>query len=68
MDKLQGDYITCKTMSGNISTNCSYVESSKFETDTGSLDLKNVHKKTEVFVHQQGELKMSIIISEYNET
>ncbi|XP_065367599.1 uncharacterized protein LOC135960283 [Calliphora vicina] len=59
LDKLQGDRITCKTNQGNISTNCSYVESSKFETDTGCLDLKNVHKKSAVFVHKKGDLKMT---------
>lgn len=61
MDKLQGDVITCKTKQGNISTNCSYVESSTFETDSGFLDLKNVHKKTKICVHQKGDLKMSKI-------
>ncbi|KAI8128745.1 hypothetical protein FF38_09972 [Lucilia cuprina] len=59
LDKLQGDNITCKTCRGNITTNCSYVESSKFETDTGCLDLKNVHKKSAVYLHQKGDLKMT---------
>ncbi|KAM7341901.1 protein FAM185A [Cochliomyia hominivorax] len=59
LDKLQGDAITCKTNNGNITTNCSYVESSKFETNAGCLDLKNVHKKSVVLVNQKGDLKMT---------
>lgn len=62
LDKLQGDSITCKTTEGNITTNCSYVELSKFETNTGALDLKNVHKKTSVHVHEKGKLNMSMIM------
>uniref|UniRef100_A0A1I8Q8P5 Adhesin domain-containing protein n=1 Tax=Stomoxys calcitrans TaxID=35570 RepID=A0A1I8Q8P5_STOCA len=59
LDKLQGDEILCKTDSGNISTSCCYVESSTFETNNGLLDLKNIHKTTNVLVHRDGNLKMS---------
>uniref|UniRef100_A0A1A9W9P8 Adhesin domain-containing protein n=1 Tax=Glossina brevipalpis TaxID=37001 RepID=A0A1A9W9P8_9MUSC len=58
LDKLQGDRCTCKTVEGNINTNCSYVEFSKFETSSGSLFLKNIHKHTEVAVNQKGKLNM----------
>ncbi|XP_011188622.1 protein FAM185A [Zeugodacus cucurbitae] len=59
LDKLQGDQLTCKTDAGNITTNSCYVEESKFVTNTGSLQLKNVHKRTEVDVQKSGELNMT---------
>lgn len=59
LDKLQGDSLTCLTKCGNIVTESCYVEKSKFETTTGKLDLKNVHKISEVQIHEAGELKMS---------
>ncbi|XP_017469775.1 PREDICTED: uncharacterized protein LOC108361631 [Rhagoletis zephyria] len=58
-DKLQGDQLNCKTDAGSISTSSCYVEESKFETNSGSLQLRNVHKKTEVDVHKGGELIMT---------
>ncbi|XP_061394197.1 protein FAM185A [Musca vetustissima] len=60
LDKLQGDEILCKTDNGNITTNCCYVESSVFETNAGDLDLKNIHKTSQVNVQQaEGNLKMT---------
>lgn len=59
LDKLQGDDLTCQTNCGNIITDSCYVEKSKFETSTGKLELKNVHKTSEVHIHEAGELKMS---------
>uniref|UniRef100_W8B723 Protein FAM185A n=1 Tax=Ceratitis capitata TaxID=7213 RepID=W8B723_CERCA len=59
LDKLLGINLNCKTEAGNISTNSCYVEESKFVTLTGSLQLKNVHKKIEVDVQRNGELTMT---------
>ncbi|XP_022223676.2 uncharacterized protein LOC111074961 [Drosophila obscura] len=59
LDKLQGDSLKCSTKAGNIITDCCYVEKSKFQTDTGRLELRNVHKTSEVHVHQSAELNMT---------
>lgn len=59
MDKLQGDNLNCSTKAGSIITDCCYVEKSKFQTETGRLELKNVHKTSEVHVHKSAELNMS---------
>ncbi|XP_030557105.1 protein FAM185A [Drosophila novamexicana] len=59
LDKLQGDSLKCSTQAGDINTDCCYVEKSKFETTTGRMELKNVHKTSEVYVHQSGDLKMT---------
>ncbi|XP_017024884.1 protein FAM185A [Drosophila kikkawai] len=59
MDKLQGDSLTASTKSGSIVTDCCYVEESKFETATGRLDLKNVHKTSQVHVHDSADLSMT---------
>lgn len=59
LDKLQGDIFHCKTENGNISTNSCYVDSSNFATETGTLNLKNVHKKSEVYVLKEGDINMS---------
>ncbi|XP_075169097.1 uncharacterized protein LOC142241243 [Haematobia irritans] len=59
LDKLQGDEILCRTDCGNITTSCCYVESSTFQTNSGHLELKNIHKTTKVHVHREGNLKMT---------
>lgn len=59
LDKLQGDSLRCSTKAGSIRTDCCYVENSKFETKTGQMELKNVHKTSEVHVHESGDLKMT---------
>ncbi|ALC41541.1 CG8187 [Drosophila busckii] len=59
MEKLQGDRLTCSTKAGNINTDCCYVDQSKFETTTGQLELKNVHKHSEVHVHQAADINMT---------
>ncbi|XP_017061898.1 uncharacterized protein LOC108101873 [Drosophila ficusphila] len=59
MDKLQGDNLNCTTETGSIITDCCYVENSNFHTQTGRLDLKNVHKTSQVHVYQSGELNMT---------
>ncbi|XP_034479351.1 protein FAM185A [Drosophila innubila] len=59
LDKLQGDSLKCSTKAGSIKTDCCYVENSKFETTTGQMELKNVHKTSEVHVHDAGDLKMT---------
>ncbi|XP_034650430.1 uncharacterized protein LOC117889973 [Drosophila subobscura] len=59
LDKLQGDSLKCSTKAGNIVTDCCYVEQSKFQTETGRLELRNVHKSSEVHIHQSGELNMT---------
>jgi len=63
LDKLQGDSLRCSTKAGSIKTDCCYVENSKFETKTGQMELKNVHKTSEVHVHESGDLKMSGFIA-----
>lgn len=55
---MQGDEIICKTDSGNISTSSCYSETSTFETNTGKLDLQNIHKTSKVLVNRDGNLKM----------
>nr|XP_016941236.1 uncharacterized protein LOC108018228 [Drosophila suzukii] len=59
MDKLQGDSLNCSTKAGSIVTDCCYVEKSNFQTQTGRLELKNVHKSSQVHVHQSAELNMT---------
>ncbi|XP_016992787.2 protein FAM185A [Drosophila takahashii] len=59
MDKLQGDNLNCSTKAGSIVTDCCYVENSSFQTQTGRLELKNVHKSSKVQVHQSAELNMT---------
>ncbi|XP_033151948.1 uncharacterized protein LOC117135665 [Drosophila mauritiana] len=59
MDKLQGDSLNCSTKAGSIVTDCCYVEKSKFQTQTGRLELKNVHKSSQVHVHQSSDLNMT---------
>lgn len=59
MDKLQGDSLTASTKAGSIITDCCYVEKSKFQTQTGRLELKNVHKSSQVHVHDSADLSMS---------
>ncbi|KAI8040085.1 uncharacterized protein LOC128254184 [Drosophila gunungcola] len=59
VDKLQGDSLNCSTKAGSIVTDCCYVENSKFQTQTGRLELKNVHKTSQVHVHQSGEINMT---------
>ncbi|XP_020806653.1 protein FAM185A [Drosophila serrata] len=59
MDKLQGDSLTASTKSGSIVTDCCYVEESKFQTETGRLELKNVHKTSQVHVHDSADLSMT---------
>ncbi|XP_016972432.1 uncharacterized protein LOC108039841 [Drosophila rhopaloa] len=59
MDKLQGDNLNCSTNAGSIITDCCYVENSKFQTQTGRLELKNVHKTSQVHVHQSAEINMT---------
>ncbi|EDW85675.2 uncharacterized protein Dwil_GK23203 [Drosophila willistoni] len=66
LEKLQGNVLNCSTQSGNISTDCCYVEKSKFQTLTGRLELKNVHKTSEVFVHQVGEINMTGVCGTLN--
>ncbi|XP_030376622.1 uncharacterized protein LOC115625617 [Scaptodrosophila lebanonensis] len=59
LNKAQGDSLNCSTKDGGINTDCCYVENSNFQTETGRLELKNVHKCSEVHVHRAGELKMT---------
>lgn len=59
LDKLQGDSINCQTIDGNIKTNSCYVENSKFTTDNGTLELKNIHKTSKVRVNKMGDLFMT---------
>lgn len=58
LDKLQGNYLECKTIDGGINTNSCYVDHSKFITKNGNLILKNVHKNSEIFLEQGGSITM----------
>ncbi|XP_037948784.1 uncharacterized protein LOC119680165 [Teleopsis dalmanni] len=59
LNKPLGNMLKCRTISGNITTNSCYSNSSFFETDFGRLKLKNVHKQSKVVVHKNGRLEMT---------
>ncbi|XP_055387516.1 protein FAM185A [Condylostylus longicornis] len=59
LDKLQGDLLYCKAFNGNIEVNSSYVEKSNFSCEKGNLFLKNIHKTSEIFVLNYGNIEMS---------
>lgn len=54
-----GDSLTAITENGIISTNSCYAENSKFITHSGGLHLKNVHKKSELFMLEGGDLDVT---------
>lgn len=54
-----GDSLTAITENGDISTQSCYVEESKFITQRGSLHLKNVHKKSELFLLDGGDIDVT---------
>lgn len=59
LDKIQGDAMTCASSKGTISTNACYAGVSKFTTQTGTLNLKNVHKQATVYVLEEGDINMT---------
>lgn len=54
-----GDSLTAITENGIISTNSCYAENSKFITHSGGLHLKNVHKKSEIYMLEGGDLDVT---------
>lgn len=54
-----GDSLTAISENGIISTNSCYAENSKFITQKGGLHLKNVHKKTELYLLDGGDLDVT---------
>lgn len=54
-----GDSLTAITENGIISTNSCYAENSKFITQKGGLHLKNVHKKSEMYLLDAGDVDVT---------
>lgn len=54
-----GDSLTAISEDGIISTNSCYAENSKFITQKGGLHLKNVHKKSELYLLDGGDLDVT---------
>lgn len=54
-----GDSLTAISENGIISTNSCYAENSKFITQKGGLHLKNVHKKSELYLLDGGDLDVT---------
>lgn len=54
-----GDSLTAITENGDISTNSCYAEASKFITQKGGLHLKNVHKKSDLYVLEGGDVDVT---------
>lgn len=54
-----GDSLTAISENGIISTNSCYAENSKFITQKGGLHLKNVHKKSELYLFDGGDLDVT---------
>lgn len=54
-----GDSLTAISENGIISTNSCYSEQSKFITQKGGLHLKNVHKKSELYLLDGGDLDVT---------
>lgn len=58
-NQILGDSLTAITENGIISTNSCYAENSKFITQKGGLHLKNVHKKSEMYLLDAGDLDVT---------
>lgn len=54
-----GNKLLCQTENGEINIGSCYANFSKFETDSGYLNLKSIHKFAEVDIHGKGSLNMS---------
>lgn len=59
MNQVLGDSLTAISENGTISTNSCYSENSKFITQKGNLHLKNVHKKSELYLLDGGDLDVT---------
>lgn len=59
LNKILGDSLTAISENGTISTNSCYAGSSKFITQKGSLLLKNVHKKSELYLLDGGDVDVT---------
>lgn len=59
MRKVQGDFFNAITENGMISTDSCYSENSKFITQKGTLQLKNVHKSSEIYLLEGGNVDVT---------
>lgn len=59
LNQVLGDSVTAISENGIISTNSCYAEHSKFITQKGGLHLKNVHKKSELYLLDGGDLDVT---------
>ncbi|XP_031632824.1 protein FAM185A [Contarinia nasturtii] len=59
LNQVLGDSLTAISENGIISTNSCYAENSKFITQKGGLHLKNVHKKSELYLLDGGDLDVT---------
>lgn len=59
LNQVLGDSMTAISENGTISTNSCYAENSKFITQKGGLHLKNVHKKSELYSLDGGDLDVT---------
>lgn len=59
INKAQGDRLEALCETGKISTQSCYVEESKFVAIQGHLDLKNVHKQSEIHLPDGGSLNVT---------
>lgn len=59
LNKAQGNELEAICETGKITTNSCYVENSKFIAIQGHLDLKNVHKSSEIYLPDGGSLSVT---------
>lgn len=59
INKIQGNDLEATCETGKITTNSCYVEDSRFIAIQGHLDLKNVHKNSEIYLPDGGSLNVT---------
>lgn len=60
LNQVLGDSLTAISENGTISTNSCYAENSKFITQKGGFQLKNVHKKSELYLLDGGDAVVDV--------
>lgn len=55
--RFTGPSIDVTTESGDIRVASSYAEQAKFSTNTGSMNLRNLHNESYIVVYDQGDVK-----------
>lgn len=58
IDKLLGLNLSVTTVNGDINTLSSYCNQSQFTTESGCLDLHNVHRKCQIFCNEKAKLNL----------